>query len=76
MFGGIGLLGATLFALLGLVVFLLPSLIAFNRGIDNRWLVLVVNLVFGVSVLGWLIALYLATRKPKVALPGPSGAPG
>ncbi|MFI6087192.1 superinfection immunity protein [Streptomyces sp. Je 1-332] len=76
MFTGIGLLGATLFALVSLALFLLPSLIAFNRGIDNRWLVLVVNLVLGVSVIGWLLALYLATRKAKAALPGPPGAPG
>ncbi|WP_160505035.1 superinfection immunity protein [Streptomyces sp. BA2] len=76
MLGSIGLLGAALFALLSLVAFLLPSLIAFNRGIENRWLVLVVNLVLGVSVIGWLIALYLATRKGKAPLPGPPEAPG
>lgn len=50
-------------ALLFLVVYLLPSLIAFNRGVHRRWLVLVVNLVFGSSVIGWFIALYLATRR-------------
>ncbi|MFH8606385.1 superinfection immunity protein [Streptomyces sp. NPDC018029] len=47
--------------------FLLPSLIAFNRDAENRWLVLVINLAFGASVIGWLIALYLATRRPKAA---------
>ncbi|MEV0253006.1 superinfection immunity protein [Streptomyces sp. NPDC050732] len=45
--------------------FLLPSLIAFNRGAEHRWLILVINLAFGASVIGWLIALYLATRPPK-----------
>lgn len=65
MFGNIGVLAATVFTLLALIVYLLPSLIAFNRGVENRWLVLVVNLVFGASLIGWLIALYLATRKVK-----------
>lgn len=70
MFGSIGALAATVLTLLALVVYLLPSLIAFNRGVENRWLVLVINLVFGASVIGWLIALYLATRKVKAPLPG------
>ncbi|CAM5662008.1 hypothetical protein SALBM135S_04880 [Streptomyces alboniger] len=26
------------------------------------------NLVAGASLIGWLVALYLATRKPKAAL--------
>lgn len=69
MFGNIGPLGITVFSLLSLIVYLLPSLIAFNRGIENRYLVLVINLVFGASVIGWLIALYLATRKVKAPLP-------
>ncbi|MFG2647006.1 superinfection immunity protein [Streptomyces sp. NPDC048436] len=69
MFSSIGPLGVTLFSLLSVVVYLLPSLIAFNRGVENRWLVLVINIVFGASVIGWLIALYLATRKVKAPLP-------
>lgn len=75
MFGGIGLLGATVLALLSLVVYLLPSLVAFNRGVENRWLVLLINIVFGASAIGWLIALYLATRKIKAPLPGTPEAP-
>ncbi|MGW6203129.1 superinfection immunity protein [Streptomyces sp. NPDC055089] len=56
-----GLLG-----LIGMAVYLLPSLIAFNRGTDNRWLVLVINVIFGATFLGWVVALVLALRKPKV----------
>ncbi|MET8516806.1 superinfection immunity protein [Streptomyces sp. NPDC005077] len=50
---------------IGAALYLLPSLIAFNRGTDNRWLVLVINLVFGGTLIGWALALYLALRKPK-----------
>ncbi|MER5254121.1 MULTISPECIES: superinfection immunity protein [unclassified Streptomyces] len=46
-------------------VFLLPSLIAFNRDVELRWVILVINLFLGASLIGWLVALYLATRKPK-----------
>lgn len=55
-----------LLSLIGLGVYLLPSLIAFNRAADKRWLVLVVNTVFGASFLGWVVALVLALRKPEV----------
>lgn len=70
MFGNIGAPAATVLGLLSLALYLLPSLIAFNRGVENRYLVLVVNIFFGASVIGWLIALYLATRKVKAPLPG------
>ncbi|MEU7582483.1 superinfection immunity protein [Streptomyces sp. NPDC041068] len=66
MFSDIGVLGAVVLTVLVTAVYLLPSLIAFNRGAENRWLVLVVNLVFGASVIGWCVALHMATRKPKV----------
>ncbi|SCF59773.1 superinfection immunity protein [Streptomyces sp. Ncost-T10-10d] len=47
-------------------LFLLPSLIAFNRSSRDRWLVLGINVVFGATVVGWAVALYLALRKPRV----------
>ncbi|MEU4996364.1 superinfection immunity protein [Streptomyces sp. NPDC021622] len=46
-------------------VYLLPSLIAFNRDAELRWVVLVINIALGASIIGWLVALYLATRTPK-----------
>lgn len=55
-----------LLALMALVVYLLPSLIAFNRGTDNRWLVLVINVIFGATFIGWVVALVMALRKPGV----------
>lgn len=66
MFAEISPPAVILFGVLGVAVYLLPSLIAFNRGVHNRWLILAINLVFGASGIGWLVALYLATRKAKV----------
>ncbi|MFC8125362.1 superinfection immunity protein [Streptomyces sp. NPDC057302] len=61
MYGPVALVGVVLF----IAVFLLPSLIAFNRDAELRWVILVINLFLGASFVGWLVALYLATRKPK-----------
>ncbi|MET9529355.1 MULTISPECIES: superinfection immunity protein [unclassified Streptomyces] len=63
MFGTLGPLGATLIGIVLVALYLLPSLIAFNRGVQHRWLILLGNLVLGGTLIGWLVALYFATRK-------------
>jgi len=45
------------------VLYLLPTLIAFSRGHRNRWVIFIVNIVFGATILGWLIALVWAMNK-------------
>ncbi|MEU5400957.1 superinfection immunity protein [Streptomyces sp. NPDC005963] len=55
----------TILALTGVVIFLAPALIAFNRTAPNRYLVLVINLFFGATFIGWVIALALALRSPR-----------
>ncbi|MER5360681.1 superinfection immunity protein [Streptomyces sp. NPDC002785] len=52
---------------IGAASYLLPSLIAFNRISRDRWLVLVINVVFGATLPGWVPALYPALRKPRVS---------
>ncbi|MFE9921627.1 superinfection immunity protein [Streptomyces sp. NPDC005774] len=49
------------------VVYLLPSYLAFARDAKDRWLILLINVVFGASLIGWGVALYMATRTPKRA---------
>ncbi|MEN8652072.1 superinfection immunity protein [Streptomyces sp. 21So2-11] len=51
------------------VIYLLPSYLAFARGSKDRWLILVINVAFGASLIGWGVALYLATRTPKRTQP-------
>ncbi|MFH8519822.1 superinfection immunity protein [Streptomyces gelaticus] len=51
---------------IGAALYLLPSLIAFNRSNKDRWLTLVINVVFGATFVGWAPAPCLALRKPKV----------
>ena len=52
-----------IFILLLCALFLLPTFIAFSRGHRNRWIIFIVNIVFGATVLGWLIALVWAMNK-------------
>jgi len=40
----------------------MPSIIAFTRRHPNRWLIFVINLFGGVTVLGWLLAILWACR--------------
>ncbi|MFF3949196.1 superinfection immunity protein [Streptomyces sp. NPDC001902] len=47
------------------VLYMAPSYIAFARGAKDRWLILVINVFLGSSLIGWGVALYTATRTPK-----------
>lgn len=61
--------GGWLLAVLALVFFawllFLPTSIAFRRNIPNRWGVLVINLFFGLTVIGWVIAMVIAVANVK-----------
>ncbi|MER6047182.1 superinfection immunity protein [Streptomyces sp. NPDC001793] len=63
MFGDVGPLEAVVLLVGGLLVYFLPSFIAFRQRIDTRRAVLVINVLFGATLVGWLVALCLATRK-------------
>ena len=46
------------FVLLSFVlVFMLPSYIAFGKGHQYRWIILFINVVFGFTLIGWFGAL-------------------
>jgi hypothetical protein len=44
-------------ALLLALVYILPSIIAFQRGHRYRWPILIINIVFGATVIGYVVAL-------------------
>lgn len=52
---------AIAFLVIGLV-YILPSIVAFRRDHPNRWLILVINLAFGGTIIGWGIAMAWAMR--------------
>ena len=45
---------------IGLVVYFLPTIIAFKRGKRNRGAILALNLFLGWSLLGWVVSLVWA----------------
>jgi hypothetical protein len=60
------------FPVIGLV-YILPSIVAFRRDHPNRWLILVINLAFGGTIIGWGIALAWAMRAVHRLGPASSG---
>lgn len=53
--------------------YFLPSIIAFNRGHPNRWLIFVINAAFGVTFFGWLICLVWALNAIHKPIQGEHG---
>ena len=56
-----------------ILIYFAPSLVAFGRQHPNRWLILVINLVFGGSGLGWLISMVWACRALHKSPTGSDG---
>jgi hypothetical protein len=54
------LLGLAL--LIAAIVYIIPTIVAFRRNHPNRWVILVINVAFGGTVVGWGIALVWAMR--------------
>lgn len=44
------------FLIFAFVAYFLPTVIAFCRGHASKWAIFLVNLLFGLSVIGWFIA--------------------
>lgn len=44
------------------IIYVAPSIIAFRRDHPNRWPILLINVVFGGTILGWGIALVWALQ--------------
>jgi hypothetical protein len=44
------------------IVYIMPSILAFRRNHPNRWIILVINIAFGTTIVGWGIALAWAMR--------------
>ena len=55
--------GFAVIVLVAVVVYFIPSMVAFSRGHRNRWVIFVINLVFGATLLGWVVALVWALNK-------------
>lgn len=53
--------------LIGLLIicalYIAPTVIAFRGNHPNRWIIAVINIVFGATLLGWLVAMVWALQR-------------
>lgn len=54
------MMAMAMFGLIVAVIYFVPTIVAFVRKHPNRWLILLINVVFGATLLGWLGALIWA----------------
>ena len=52
------------------VIYPLPAIVAFSRHHRNRWVILAINLAFGATLIGWVIALVWAMNKIDAPVKG------
>ena len=63
-------IGAIVFGLIACVLFFIPTIVAFRRDHRNRWIIFLINFVFGATVLGWIGALIWTINKMDDPLKG------
>ena len=54
-------------ALIVLALYLIPALVAYNRQHPNAWAILILNLLLGWTVLGWIVSLVWACTAVRTA---------
>jgi hypothetical protein len=57
------------FCILFIYIFFIPSVIAYKNSKDNRFVILLINIFFGGTGLGWLVALALALSGNEAKSP-------
>jgi hypothetical protein len=55
------------------IIYIMPSIVAFRRNHPNRWIILVINVAFGGTIIGWGIAMVWAMRAVHQIGPTSSG---
>ncbi|MFF1649814.1 superinfection immunity protein [Streptomyces sp. NPDC058240] len=58
---------ALVVAVLLILAYFVPTFVAFGRGMANRGTVLVINLLLGWTVIGWIVALAMAAGSNQSA---------
>jgi Superinfection immunity protein len=48
-----------------LYIYFLPIIMAIKRNSPHKTAVIIVNIFFGVTLIGWLVALLLASKEPR-----------
>ena len=69
--GDIATIGLVLLAVF--LIYFIPTFVAFRRGHPNRWTILVINLVFGGTGIGWFGSLIWALNAVHLSPAGSNG---
>lgn len=56
---------------IALGLYFLPSIVALNRKVANKWSVVVINTLLGWTLIGWAVALAMAVRDQTASLSRP-----
>jgi hypothetical protein len=48
-----------------LYIYFLPTITAIKRNSPHKTAVVIINILFGVTLLGWILALVLASKQPQ-----------
>lgn len=59
--------------LIGGLLYIIPTIVAFVRRHPNRWLIAVINLAFGATIVGWAGALIWALAAVHISPHGSDG---
>ena len=76
---GNGLPKGWLMVLVGGLVYLLPTMLAWKRQSSRRWRITAINLLLGWTVIGWIVAMvltYAYEPPPAGAAPDRAHIPG
>lgn len=55
---------AFLLVIVGVVLYFIPTFLAFSKGRINKGAIFCVNLFLGWSLIGWVVALVWAVKEP------------
>jgi hypothetical protein len=59
------------------IIYVMPSIVAFRRNHPNRWIILVINVAFGGTIIGWGVAMVWAMHAAhRVGSMGSGGESG
>lgn len=57
--------GIVLLAIIGILVYFIPTIIAFSKGRINKGAIFCMNLFLGWAFIGWVVALIWAVKNPE-----------
>jgi len=60
-----GALFLILLVIIGIVIYFIPTIVALNKKHVNTTPIILVNVLLGWSLIGWVVALVWAFKKPE-----------